>query len=46
MSSPTLLAVFSPALGSAPNEKPVASRSDRVYVQWLSSFGYMWGAGH
>ncbi len=57
-----LLAVFSPAPASAPDEtcktskhtnkkqktvlKSVASRSDWVYTQWLSSFSYMWGAGH
>ena len=41
-----LLAVFSLAPASAPDEKSVASRSDRVYVQWLGSFGYMPGAGY
>jgi len=46
MNGQMLLAVFSPARASAPDEKSVASRSDRVYVQWLSSSGYMPGAGH
>ena len=41
MNSPILLAVYSPAPASAPDEKSVASRSDRVYLQWLSSFGYL-----
>ncbi|MGE7511448.1 hypothetical protein, partial [Pedobacter suwonensis] len=62
MNGQMLLAVFSPAPASAPDEtckiskhtnkkqktvlKSVAYRSDRVYIQWLGSFGYMPGAGH